>query len=157
MIGVTHILVPTDFSKLSRHAGAHALALARAHSARITVVHVNEPVFAGVPASEIGVGVVAMSVDDESIRGQLDAYVREVFAGAQPPPAAEVLHGATATALTDFARDRGVDLIVIGTHARGLVNRILLGSVSKSVLEHAHCPVLMVPLRCADAGGAAQH
>jgi len=48
--------------------------------------------------------------------------------------------------ITHYARERNIDLIVIGSHARGMVNRIFFGSTSKAVLESALCPVLMVPL-----------
>ena len=58
----------------------------------------------------------------------------------------KVLEGAPDLQISRYAADAAIDLIVIGTHARGLVRRIFLGSVSKAVMEHAPCPVLMVPL-----------
>jgi nucleotide-binding universal stress UspA family protein len=93
------------------------------------------------------VGVVALPVDESATRAQLEAFVRECFGALRSPPVTALLSGSAPLAITDYARENAIDVIVVGTHARGLVNRILLGSVSKSVVEHAHCAVLMVPLR----------
>ena len=62
----------------------------------------------------------------------------------------KVLEGAPDLQICRYAAETAIDFIVIGTHARGLVRRIFLGSVSKAVVEHAPCPVLMVPLTAAE-------
>lgn len=151
MVTFKRILLPTDFSDVARHAAPVACSLTQAYGAELHVVHVCEPVFTGLPASEIGVGVVALPVDEAALRGQLDAFVKECFGKLPCAVTADVLSGSAPTAITEYAHATGVDLIVIGTHARGLVNRILLGSVSKAVVEHAHCAVLMVPMRAPTA------
>lgn len=60
------------------------------------------------------------------------------------PASAVKAHGDPATAIVEKARDVGADLIVVGTHGRGLARDILLGSVSTKVTHHAHCDVLVV-------------
>ena len=147
MVGIKRVLLPTDFSDVARHAAPFARSLVERYEATLHVIHVSEPVFTGLPASEIGVGVVALPVDETSTRAQLDAFVRDCLGTLRTPPVTALLSGSAPVAITDYAREHAIDLIVVGTHARGLVNRILLGSVSKSVVEHAHCAVLMVPLR----------
>ncbi len=147
MVGIKRVLLPTDFSDVARHAAPYAQSLVQRYEAMLHVIHVSEPVFTGLPASEIGVGVVALPVDEASVRSQLDAFVRDCFGTLQRPLVSELLSGTASAAITDYARSNAIDVIVIGTHARGIVNRILLGSVSKSVMEHAHCAVLMVPFK----------
>ena len=60
--------------------------------------------------------------------------------------AREVVRRSTspATAITEYAEEAGIDLIVIGTHGRGLMGRFLLGSVAERVVRVAGCPVLVV-------------
>ncbi len=70
----------------------------------------------------------------------LTVTVTGVDAVAWPTPT-----GPPAAVICAYGHEIGADLIVLGTHARGLARRLLLGSVSKDVLEHAGCPVLMVP------------
>ena len=153
MVGIKRVLLPTDFSDVARHAAPFARSLVERYDATLHVIHVSEPVFTGLPASEIGVGVVALPVDEASTRSQLTAFVDACFASLPTPPVTALLSGSAPVAITDYARENAIDLIVVGTHARGLMNRILLGSVSKSVVEHAHCAVLMVPLRAAMSEG----
>lgn len=65
---------------------------------------------------------------------------------AAKTPANSNALGGPVDAITSYARQEDIDLIILGTHGRGLVSRVFMGSVSKSVMENAPCPVLMVPL-----------
>ena len=80
----------------------------------------------------------------------LERFVQKQLSGIAVPVVTKVLEGAPDLQISRYAAEAAIDLIVIGTHARGLVRRIFLGSVSKAVMEHAPCPVLMVPLLSAE-------
>jgi nucleotide-binding universal stress UspA family protein len=150
---IHRILCPTDFSDSSRHALEHAIVVARWYGAHITVLHVGHPMvvlggFAPVPAAAAGI------VDGPN-RGRLEEQVRawlapEIAAGL----AADVIavEGDPGRRILEHARSLPADLIVIGTHGRGGLERLVLGSIAERVLRRAHCPVMTVPPRAAAVG-----
>jgi len=152
MIGFQRILCAVDFSEHSRRALDHAVAIARWYDARVTALYV----FAPAPMAAVGTSTVAFEpivltdVDHE----RLVADVRE-FAAAELAPGvaldATVREGVPATEIVECARTTSADLVVIGTHGRSGVERLLLGSVAERVLRRAGCPVLTVPARQPDA------
>jgi nucleotide-binding universal stress UspA family protein len=145
MFKVDHILLPTNFSELSHHAAAYAKGLAETYQATLHVVHVIASEWEPMLVPESGAILPAEDVRALAERS-LDSFVRNSLAGVSRPIVAKVLAGAEAREITRYASEAAIDLIVIGTHARGVVKRIFLGSISKAVLENAPCPVLMVPI-----------
>jgi nucleotide-binding universal stress UspA family protein len=134
MIHVKKILYPTDFSSYSNQAYFHALGLAETYGAALAVVYVHAP---GGPG------------DKEHWRAQLE-QVRP--ANPKIPVAHVVLEGDPAAEITRYAADTGTDVIVIGTHGRTGVDRLVMGSVAEKVMRDAPCSVLVVKLpRYADA------
>jgi nucleotide-binding universal stress UspA family protein len=128
MLRVHSILFPTDFSSYSNQAYLHAVALAEAHRASLTIVYVN------VPGQEADAGYWRDLL--EQIRpANPNIPVRHVF-----------LEGDPATEIVRYARDAGVDRIVMGTHGRTGTERLLMGSVAEKVLRDAPCSVLVVKL-----------
>lgn len=135
------ILVAVDKGPIAAHALAVALELSTALKAQIAVIHVMEPQVsygstAGVPRSELtqmvrneGAEVLAALRRD---RGLPD-FVREFLEGGQP-----------AEEIVRVAREWGADVIIMGSHGRDGVSRLLVGSVAESVLRKAPCPVLVV-------------
>ena len=148
---ITRILIPTDYSELAAHAARYARFLAAAHGAQVHVLHVVSPSSAvGVAPTAGDIGAVALLPDSATLI-QAQAPRMSAFAGSCLQAAGlmvitEVRVGLPCAVICAYAREQGIDLIVIGTHARSLVNRIFFGSTSKAVLESAPCPVLMVPL-----------
>jgi nucleotide-binding universal stress UspA family protein len=135
MIRIKKILYPTDFSSHSNQAYFHALALAETHGASLTVLFVYNP--------EANAG----SRDAEKMRD----YWRSQLEQIRPVnPAIAVSHvlleGDPATEIVRYGRDAGMDLIVMGTHGRTGVERLLLGSVAEKVLRDAPCSVLVVKM-----------
>lgn len=128
--GQQQILVPTDFSESADAALVVAGQYARTLRGRIHLLHVSAA--AGIDA--------ARSVAD--VRAKAGPDVPMTVAGRSGDPAEEIL---------DFARGHAIDLIVMGTHGRTGVSRVLLGSVAERVVRGARCPVLVVPLRHAVA------
>jgi nucleotide-binding universal stress UspA family protein len=128
-------LLPTDFSDHAAHALAVASVFAKDFRAKLLLLHVDPPpLFHG--------EVVDRRQPDyrRALRAQLDAVplpevpVERLLAGGDV--AAEILR---------IAQDRNCDLIVMGTHGRGGVARIVLGSVAEAVVRAAPCPVVTVP------------
>jgi nucleotide-binding universal stress UspA family protein len=139
----THILVPTDGSESSIHAGHLAFQLASTHNARITLLYVVDSAIVEEIAGATARSTETMYRDLES-KGQryLDYLAR--LARDRNLEATEVIrHGIPHGEIADLARERGVDLIVIGrVGCRG--TRCLLGRVAERVIEYAPCPVLVV-------------
>lgn len=87
---------------------------------------------------------------EEEGRIQLDLALARLSAhgaGDAGPPVGHLLHGDPATRLQDWLAHHGPDLVVLGTHGRGGVSRVLLGSVADHLIRHASCPVLLIPDR----------
>lgn len=134
------ILHPTDFSETADTALAVAAAMARDYGATLVLLHVWQ-----LPVMIAGdVGPVPVPNADEiyaSTKSRLAALQLPVPVNqverlvAEGDPAQETLRAADAT---------HADLIVMGTHGRGVIGRLLLGSVAEQVLRKAPCPVLTV-------------
>ena len=136
------VLVPTDGSAGTDSAVAHALDLAAVHGATIHAVYVVDVTsYAGlsVDSSWEGVG--------EQIRAEGEAAleaVREAAEGAGVDVETRLLHGSPAPEIVAEAEEADCDLIVMGTHGRGGIDRLLLGSVAERVVRTATVPVLTI-------------
>lgn len=142
------ILHATDFSPASRRAFAAALALAGRNHAELLLVHV-----APVPAPLLEDAYFsaksyreALEAGRRSGRKRLDALCRRARqAGVRAT--ALVLDGIAFRQIPRAARRCRADLVVIGTHGRSGLRRLLMGSVARRVVGLTHCPVLTVPGR----------
>lgn len=146
MIEFEHILAPVDFSDFSARSLAHAAALARWYEAKLTVLHVAVT-FEVLPVKgELGIPV---QVVESATREDVDRRLRELLdAGGVTPNAVAIARtGDPSKTIVEEAVSNKADLVVMGTHGRRGFNRLLLGSVTESVLRHAPCPVLTVPPR----------
>lgn len=151
------ILLAADFSESSREAFRAACSLFGKDGAQLVVMHAIEPiVFAGEP----GVPPPLMS-QDESHRKALGEELRGAYKAA---PVINVKYylrdGLAAEVLLRTAEELGCDLVVMGTHGRSALGRLLMGSVAETVLRKADCPVLVLrsPARldaATEAGGEA--
>jgi nucleotide-binding universal stress UspA family protein len=149
MVRFDHILLPTDFSPLAVQSSRFAASIAAAYNSTLHVVHV---ISTAALAAVAGEGGPVMPLPSRAqLLDELDRFVKAHLAGFRGRIEQAVVSGLPYEQLPRYAREHAIDLIVIGTHARGLVNRIFFGSTSKSVVEHAPCPVLMVPLVTAAA------
>lgn len=135
MIRVNHVIYPTDFSSYANQAYFHAVGLAETYRANLTVIHVFNP---GGPNA-------GMAVADarEYWRRQLE-QVRP--ANPRIPVGHAFLEGDPATEIVGYAADAGADVIVLGTHGRTGVDRLVMGSVAERVMRNAPCSVLVVKL-----------
>ncbi len=131
------ILFPTDFSTASDAALAHAEALAKSMGARLLIVHVEEPPLA-YGGGELYYGLP--EPDSERILKMLED-VRPL------DPAVPFTHrltmGDPAGEIVRIAADEQAEMIVLGTHGRTGVVRLLMGSVAEAIVRRAPCPVLI--------------
>ncbi|MEL6340779.1 MAG: universal stress protein [Myxococcota bacterium] len=139
--GYNAILVPLDFSTESVRAFDRAYALAERRKARVIALHVIEPViqpefpmFARVPFPQ------SPHEAESRIRELLKAFIDE--RGARRVDIV-LASGRPYHQIAEVARDQSADLIVMGAHGLGLVERLLLGSVTERTLRSAPCPVLV--------------
>lgn len=140
-VAFKNILVATDFSEVSQHALLHALALAKRFDARLTVVHIAPPE-AQVP---IPMEPVPVEMDWQKKRAAERLARLEGFEALHMYPHEMLLkQGSPWPEISGLIEERGIDLIVLGTHGRGLLGTLFLGSVAEQVLRHATCPVLTV-------------
>ena len=144
MITLKKILVATDFSEPSESALKYARAFAEQFGASIHVMHVMEDPFLYAPTSE-GYLVPPHMLEEmeSSARSRLNSVLppadREKFS-------AQLIlkHGSPFVEIVRYARDADIDLIVMGTHGRGPIAHMLMGSVAEKVVRKAPCPVLTV-------------
>lgn len=153
---VRHILCPIDFSEGSRRALDHAVALARRHKARLSVVYVQQLVMPVYGASYLGPEglqpIVLSDLERQALLNRLETEVAEDRKAAHLPIETALDEAANISeAIVSRARGTSVDLIVIGTHGRSGFERLMLGSVAEKVLRKAGCPVLTVPPHAPDS------
>jgi nucleotide-binding universal stress UspA family protein len=146
MITLKRILVATDFGEAAEAALGYGRELARAFGARFDVLHVADNVLGrGLGGDGFIAAYPELQKDvEESAVKQLDGLLTDedrVTLGARP-----VLRTSTspAQAIVAYARDAGTDLIIMGTHGRGAMAHLLMGSVAERVVRTAPCPVLTV-------------
>lgn len=139
----THILVPTDGSEPSVSAGMLAIRIAATQGVPITLLFVVDTVIAERMASATSRRVETVN-QDLATKGQayLDYLAR--LARRRGIPTEQVIrYGIPHREIADMARERGVDLIVVGLAGSHWPHQVDIGSVSKRVLESAPCPVLV--------------
>ena len=136
------ILVATDFAESAERALACAVQLARRHGAELVLVHV----YMDLPAyPEITAGQVVAIYEEQ--RAWIEAALerRARAARGEGLLARAVLRtGPAASTIAETAKDEGADLLVVGTHGRSGLDRLILGSVAERVVRLASCPVLVV-------------
>jgi len=138
MLAIRTILHPTDFSEQSRYALRAACALARDYGARVVILHVAQP--------------PTFAYAEDAIPPEPEEYLeeaREQLRQLELPDSRlraerRLEEGDPVTAILRVAREVGADVIVMGTHGRRGLGRLLLGSVAELVVRRAACPVLTV-------------
>jgi nucleotide-binding universal stress UspA family protein len=139
MFPIRTILHPTDFSESSEYAFGLACALARDHGSRVVALHVAVPL--------VTEGIVLQESPEESRSKLWDAFHR---LERSDPKVRELrietmlVEGEPATEILRAAGEIQPDLIVMGTHGRTGLARLLMGSVAEAVLRKSPCPVLTV-------------
>jgi nucleotide-binding universal stress UspA family protein len=143
---VRQILFPTDFSGWANYALPYAAAIAHATGAAILCLHVVEPIVPAVGytglAEPMPIADIADQLEDSAERELPKLAECEECAGLNVEDL--IVHGDPAAEIVRVADERKVDLIVISSHGRTGLGRIIFGSTAEAVVRHAHCPVLVV-------------
>ena len=147
MIAIKNILVATDFSMASDAALRYGKTFARTYGAALHVVHVMDDLSArlAMPAEPIipDVGQLQTEMDREAQRA-LDNLVTDDDRRSYPVTTALLMSAQPAQTLLVYAHDESIDLIIVGTHGRGGLSELLMGSVAQHIVRDAPCPVLTV-------------
>ncbi len=142
MIKLKRILVPTDFSDSARNALTYGTSFAHEYGAELLLLHVVETIAVGyasdlfpVPMAEVfdeisGYAKGELAKLGAEARGRVGA-VREIL--VQGKPSAEIIR---------LAREEEVDMIVLGTRGKGMLDKAIFGSTTERVVRGAPCPVL---------------
>jgi nucleotide-binding universal stress UspA family protein len=143
-----HILIATDGSSLAERAVSHGLDLARKLGARVTIVTATEPwsVLQMAHAAENGAAHPVETYEAAADKLARDVLERATHRAAQAEVACEVVHARgrhPAEAIVETAEERGCDLIVMASHGRTGLNKLLLGSQTARVLALTTTAVLV--------------
>ena len=141
-MAVQHMLVPFDFSPYAEQALEYAIGLAQTLQARLTLLHVVDTTPLGV-AESTALRPPSYWVELETgiAEGMEEPLARVHEAGLQGERA--IAQGVPFQTILDTARDKSVDLIVMGTQGRTGLTHVLMGSVAEKVVRLAPCPVLV--------------
>ena len=148
MTGWNRILVPTDFSDTSMAAVRQGVDLARNSGAELLLLYVIPEVATEFP----------IELDAQVLEAERDRVLALLAPSVRTAVRADVVvcQGAPAQEIVRCAEERDVDVIVMGTHGRGGVSHLILGSVAEQVIRMAPCPVLVVRNTATPAGVAAE-
>lgn len=159
MKDIEKILYATDLGKHTRPAFRMAVNLAKQYNAQIYFLYVIEPlstntasmVNAYIPDGTIE-DIYKRSLDDlhQKVKDRIDKFCLEeldgeAFPGGKPEP--DIIEGSPAKTIIKVADSRDVDLIVMGSHAHGVLDNLFIGSVADKVVNRTTKPVLLVPLK----------
>ncbi len=142
-----HVLCPIDFSESSRHAVELAAKVAESGASRITLLHVLE-----LPVAYSGDPHVPGFIEglDKKAAHLLEQWADDVRAKVSVPVTTRSTIGSPGEqALAALDDDPTFDLVVMGSHGRTGIRRVLLGSVAEKVVRHAACPALIARARTA--------
>ena len=131
------IIFPTDFSTASDAALLHAEALARQQAARLLIVHVEEPPLA------YGGGELYYGLPEPNSERILKMLEDVKPSDPSVPFAHRLTMGDPAGEIVRIAADENAAMIVLGTHGRTGMTRLLMGSVAEAIVRRAPCPVLV--------------
>jgi nucleotide-binding universal stress UspA family protein len=144
-IALQRILVPTDFSDESHAALVYGAALAETFGASLHLLHVLETI---APADPLA---IQFEFETRQIEREIETAAWDQLRALLSSEDQARFHaelaiewGLPAVEIIRYAKEHAIDLISIGTHGRGGLKRLLLGSVAESVVRGASCPVLTI-------------
>lgn len=152
-VAFERILVPTDFSDASERAIEYAKSIASQFQSQLLLAHINQPLNPVTPPD-------AIWMDTEGIREQLEQQLEQRGAALRSEgfrAKALSVTGSIRKEILSLVSENKIDLIVMGTHGRSGVDRILFGSDTEAIFRKVSCPVLVVGPQVAAFGGQVWH
>ena len=141
---IKQILVPTDFSENAQHAVDYGIDLAKRCSAKLHLLHT--PVIPTYLLMDLsyspGPEAVTRILNDS--QDALDQQAKSVAAAGVEYFTA-IREGTVHEVIRDYASEHGVDLVIVGTHGRTGVSKLMYGSVTERVIKTVHTPIIVVP------------
>lgn len=140
-VALKNIMVATDFSSTSKVALKHAAAIVEHHASNLYVIHVIPPLV------RTPIPIETLAPEVELDRRQAKADLAEFVADetlAHIPHQELLERGEISGVLSELVQKYEIDLLVLGTHGRGGIGKILLGSVAEAVFRQVRCPVLTI-------------
>ena len=153
---IDHVLIPTDFSDTAAAAAAYGCELAARLGARVTLLNVVSPGVVALPDAVYAPTEEELEMLAHHARSQLLSLAYGLMRARLHIDVAAVA-GVPSEAIAEYARERAIGLIVIGTHGRRGLAHAILGSVAERVVRTAPCPVLTVGRAAAHVAEAPAH
>jgi nucleotide-binding universal stress UspA family protein len=140
------ILFPTDFSDLAQAALRHARELADVFAAQLHCIHIVDDAYQY--WSAMGPESIPVTPPPEDLIGlartRMEQFQAEHLADLKREAVTNVTMGRPFAEIIGYARENAINLIVMGTHGRGAIAHVFLGSTTEKVVRKAPCPVLIV-------------
>jgi nucleotide-binding universal stress UspA family protein len=143
-----HVLYPTDFSENAEHAFAYLEKVVQSGARKVTLLHVQDKIRL---APHLEHRLEEFNTID---RGRLERMKVRLEEMGSAEVHIELPYGVPKAEILDRTRKGRASLVVMGSHGRGFIGEMFLGSVSHTVARHADSPVLFVPMRREAEGGA---
>ena len=145
MVKLEKILCPTDFSELSVGAINYAALLAETFGVQVHVLHVVDQAYQYWMAMGPEMLPAGPTLEEmlKAAQKQMEEFMGQ-YVPEKTKSSSEVVSGRPFLEIIRVAKERKSDLIVIGTHGRGALKQVLLGSVAEKIVRKAPCPVLSV-------------
>ena len=137
-----HILIPTDGSELAEHGVAHGLALAKSLAAKVSVIFVVEP-FSELTGRFLEAVATYAQLRREQAASALNRVANAAKEAGVSCETIQVENEQPHQGIIAAADEKGCDLIVMSSHGRSGLSKLLVGSVTNKVLAHAKTPVLV--------------
>jgi nucleotide-binding universal stress UspA family protein len=154
---IKKILIGIDESKFAEHAAEYGFEIARKFNAAVGLVNIVEPAMMpqmptssdpilGTPSQGVGIEEMELlDIQKNQSENIVDRTIKKFAGDMQVTHFTE--YGSTADGIINCGKEFKADLIVIGTHSRTGIDRLLMGSVAEHVVRHSDVPVLVVPMK----------
>jgi len=155
---IQRILIAVDDSKYAEHAAEYGFELAHTYKAEVGLVNIVEPVIVPAAGPDMVTGAIfetsagpdpeLLNIQKQASENIIERTTRRLAGDLNVSQFSEF--GSTADGILECAAQFAADLIVIGTHSRSGLDRLLVGSIAEDVIRHSNVPVMVIPFEEVD-------